>query len=68
MLDFYNNPAKILGLGLSANVLGVLTGGMVGNVIVSMSEQRYNPSVLALIIVFTVLIMLPFCISSFRCF
>jgi DNA-binding CsgD family transcriptional regulator len=59
MLDFYNNPAKILGLGLSANVLGVLTGGMVGNVIVSMSEQRYNPSVLALIIVFTVLIMLP---------
>ena len=31
MLDFHGNPAIILGAGLSANVLGVLLGGIIGN-------------------------------------
>ncbi|GAQ24277.1 LuxR C-terminal-related transcriptional regulator [Tepidanaerobacter syntrophicus] len=33
MLDFDENPAKVFGIGLSANVLGVLLGGVIGNVI-----------------------------------
>jgi DNA-binding CsgD family transcriptional regulator len=31
MLEPHKNPAKILGMGLSANVLGVLLGGLIGN-------------------------------------
>jgi DNA-binding CsgD family transcriptional regulator len=59
MLDFYDNPARVLGVGLSANVLGVLVGGIIGKYIVSMDTQIFSPSVLALTIVFTVLIILP---------
>ena len=31
MLSFSDNPAKLLGIGLSANVLGVLLGGLAGS-------------------------------------
>jgi DNA-binding CsgD family transcriptional regulator len=59
MLDFHDNPAKILGIGLSANVLGVLIGGMLGSVITASDNKNINSSVLALVIVFTILIILP---------
>lgn len=59
MLDFDNNPAKILGIGLSANVLGVLIGGLLGSAITSVETQNHNSSILALIIVFIILIILP---------
>lgn len=59
MLDFHDNPAKILGIGLSANVLGVLIGGILGNTITNSGAVNRNSSVLALIIVFIILIMLP---------
>ena len=59
MLDFDDNPAKILGIGLSANVLGVLIGGMVGNAITTVDARNYNSSILALVIVFIILIILP---------
>ena len=58
MLDFHNNPAKILGIGLSANVLGVLVGGVLGNIIVTMGV-KYGTSILALVVVFFTLIILP---------
>lgn len=58
MLDYHANPAKILGIGLSANVLGVLVGGVLGNIIVTMGV-KYGTSILALVIVFFTLIILP---------
>lgn len=59
MLDYSSNPAKIFGIGLSANVLGVLLGGMVGNDVTKSQIQNFNPSMLALVIVFVILIVLP---------
>ncbi|HOE56315.1 MAG TPA: LuxR C-terminal-related transcriptional regulator [Bacillota bacterium] len=59
MLDFHDNPAKILGIGLSANVLGVLTGGMLGSIITASGIKNLSPSVLALVIVFIILVLLP---------
>lgn len=46
-------------MGLSANVLGVLTGGMIGNFILSRGSQSLNSSLLALGIVCLILIILP---------
>ena len=59
LLDYVKNPAKLLGLGLSANVLGILIGSTLGLKIQSIS-QGINSSILALIIVFIILIILPF--------
>ncbi len=59
MLDFHNNPAKILGIGLSANVLGVLMGGMIGNSAVSGGGYSLHPTLLALTVVCVTLTLLP---------
>ena len=59
MLDLNRNPGKILGIGLSANVLGVLLGGYIGNVIFSVDSSQNNASLLALAVVFIILILLP---------
>ena len=57
MLELDKNPAKIMGAGLSANVLGVLLGGLIGNGIAS--GQSHNPTLLALGVVCVILILLP---------
>lgn len=57
MLDLDKNPAKIMGIGLSANVLGVLLGGLIGNGVAS--GQSHNPTLLALGVVCVTLILLP---------
>lgn len=59
MLDFHDNPAKILGIGLSSNVLGILIGGALGNVISAPGADSTNPTVLALVIVLVTLLILP---------
>ena len=59
MLDLGNNPAKILGVGLSANVLGVLAGGMIGNAITTSGAPPHISSALALAVVCVTLIILP---------
>jgi DNA-binding CsgD family transcriptional regulator len=59
MLDLSRNPAKLLGLGLSANILGVLLGGLIGNAITKSDVSTTNTSILALIVVFITLILLP---------
>lgn len=59
MLDFHDNPAKILGTGLSANVLGILTGGLLGKAIAASGMGYFNSSIIALIIVFVTLTILP---------
>jgi DNA-binding CsgD family transcriptional regulator/F0F1-type ATP synthase assembly protein I len=58
MLDLDENPARIMGVGLSANVLGVLLGGLIGNAI-SSSGQSHNPTLLALGVVCVTLVLLP---------
>ncbi|NLK35824.1 MAG: helix-turn-helix transcriptional regulator [Gracilibacteraceae bacterium] len=58
-LDYHENPARIFGIGLSMNVLGILIGGLIGNSI-NVAENYYmTTSVLALVVVFTALIILP---------
>lgn len=55
MLEMYKNPARILGIGLSANVLGILLGGLIGNAITTAS----GPTLLALSVVCVTLVLLP---------
>ncbi len=57
MLDLSANAAMILGIGLSANVLGVLTGGIIGQAIGA--DGGRSSSLLALAIVCTVMVILP---------
>lgn len=59
MLDFTENPAKVFGIGLSANVLGVLLGGFIGNAITSAGVQNPNSTLLALAVVCVTLTILP---------
>ena len=59
MLDFHKNPAKVLGIGMSANVLGVLLGGLIGNAISSGETQMFHSTLLALAVVCVTLALLP---------
>lgn len=58
MLDFHANPARILGTGLSANVLGILVGGAAGNFIFG-SQTGKGSSIFAIVIVLFTLLILP---------
>jgi len=59
MLDYHNNPAQILGIGLSANVLGVLIGGMLGSTIAESDTKGFSSSILALVVILVILVILP---------
>ena len=59
MLDMGKNPARVFGIGLSANVLGVLLGGLIGNIITSSNLPGPNPTLLALAVVCVTLALLP---------
>lgn len=60
MLELDHNPAKVMGIGLSANVLGVLLGGLIGNtIIISALGQIQTPTLLALGVVCITLVLLP---------
>lgn len=59
MLEFHKNPARILGIGLSANVLGVLLGGLFGNAVTSANTDSPNAAMLALAVICVTLILLP---------
>ena len=59
MLEFGPNPAAILGSGLSANVLGVLAGGIIGRTVFRGSGLLEGASALALTVLFLVLAILP---------
>ena len=55
MLEHDKNPAKIIGIGLAANVLGVLLGVLVGNAV----TEAQNHTLLAFTVVCVTLVMLP---------
>ncbi len=59
MLEFHKNPAKILGIGLSANVLGVLLGGLIGSTVTSSDTHISDPTLLALVVVCVTMVLLP---------
>jgi DNA-binding CsgD family transcriptional regulator len=58
-LDYSKNPAKVLGVGLSANVLGVLLGGILGSVVTSINLGKAEVAVIALSVVCVTLVILP---------
>ncbi len=59
MLELHQNPARILGIGLSANVLGVLLGGLIGDAVTSSGIHSPNSMLLALAVVCVTLVLLP---------
>jgi len=59
MLEFHDNPAKIMGVGLSSNVLGVLLGSLLGNSLIKTNSVNNNTSIVALVVIFVILIILP---------
>jgi len=58
MLEHDKNPAKIIGIGLAANVLGVLLGESIGNIITAGGSNQ-DHTLLALGVVCVTLVMLP---------
>ncbi|MGI6528417.1 MAG: response regulator transcription factor [Clostridia bacterium] len=58
MLDYSSNPAHIFGVGLSANVFGVLSGGVLGMVVTSIKLPGAEVAVIALSVVCVTLVIL----------
>jgi DNA-binding NarL/FixJ family response regulator len=59
MLDYTENPVKVFGIGLSANVLGVLSGDALGIAITSVQLSSAEVAVMALTVVCATLLILP---------
>ncbi len=59
MLDLTDHPARVLGLGLAANVAGVLLGGILGNRVSAPGGEWLDPTVLALGVVLVASVILP---------
>ncbi len=59
MLDYTDNPAQTFDIGLSANVFGVLCGGVLGMIVTSTGLPGAEVAVIALTVVCVTLVMLP---------
>jgi DNA-binding CsgD family transcriptional regulator len=59
MLDYSDNPSQTFGIGLSANVFGVLCGGVLGMAVTSIGLPGAEVAVIALTVVCVTLVMLP---------
>ncbi len=59
MLDHARNPVKTFGIGLSANVLGVLCGAALGMALTSIQLPSAEVAVIALTVVCVTLVILP---------
>lgn len=59
MLDYTDNPTKVFGIGLSANVLGVFLGGVLGVAVTSVQVPSAEVAVIALAIVCVTVAILP---------
>lgn len=57
IFDHSANPAQIFGIGMSANVLGIFCGGVLGSHI--LSGRYVDVTLLALMITFVVIMVLP---------
>lgn len=59
MIDLHHNPARVFGVGLAANVLGILLGEVIGDVAISSGAQGPGSAVVGLAVVFVSLAILP---------
>ena len=59
MLELGKNPARILGFGLSANVLGVLAGKLMGNAIAQTTGPSQNLTLMAMGVACVTFVLLP---------
>lgn len=59
MLDLHQYPARIFGIGLSANVLGVLIGQLSVKLFLTPDQVSPNLALVALVVVFVALMLLP---------
>ena len=59
MLDYSDNPGRTFGIGLSANVFGVLCGGVLGMAVTAIGLPGAEVTVIALTVVCVTLVMLP---------
>lgn len=59
MLALYENPVKIMGFGLSANVFGILIGGSLGSTLMASGDPGYNPTLIGLSVVCISFLLLP---------
>ncbi|MCC5910451.1 MAG: LuxR family transcriptional regulator [Clostridiaceae bacterium] len=57
--EYSENPTQILGIGLSMNVLGITIGGLVGKNLVYYEGADLKASVIAVIIIFIIITILP---------
>ncbi|NLC03196.1 MAG: helix-turn-helix transcriptional regulator [Tissierellia bacterium] len=57
LFDYVKNPAKLFGLGLAANILGILIGSTLGSEFININ-YKLNPAILAMIIIFIILLIL----------
>lgn len=60
MLELQENPSRIFGFGLAANLLGIFLGGSLGVFFMARGEAKEQGPVLALGVVFVSLGFLPF--------
>lgn len=59
MINFSKYPARVFGMGLSANVLGLLLGELMGFALTSAEPQSPHITLLALAVVCVTLVILP---------
>ncbi|WP_347490121.1 LuxR C-terminal-related transcriptional regulator [Desulfoscipio sp. XC116] len=59
MLDYGKSPVQTFGIGLSANVLGILCGGALGMAVTSIGLPGAEVAVIALTVVCITLVILP---------
>jgi DNA-binding NarL/FixJ family response regulator len=59
MLDYAGNPMKVFGVGLSANVFGVLAGDLIGMWVIYMRLAGAEVAVIALVVASVTLTILP---------
>ncbi len=59
MLDYTENPIRIFGIGLSANVAGVLSGSLIGILVRTIILTNAEVTVIALTVVCITLLILP---------
>lgn len=59
ILDYHHNPAKIFGIGMASNILGIILGSSIGQFITSRDIHKTYSTILALSIICTTFVILP---------
>lgn len=65
-LSFYKNPVRLFGIGLAANELGVMVGGLISGYIIAMEIDKSKIVIIVLIIECISLMILPYLVVQLR--